>query len=71
LRRPLRRGILNEFFGGIGKSIDPMGLDQSGNGDRAAPGPIIVPMSFRVAIPRRVALQHCPPPLHQPITILR
>jgi hypothetical protein len=58
-------------FGGIGKSIDPMGLDRSGNGDRAAPGLIIVPMSFRPAIPRRGALQHCPPPLHQPITTLR
>jgi hypothetical protein len=27
---------------------------------------LIVLMSFRLAIPQRVALQHCPPPLHQP-----
>jgi len=28
----------------------------------------IVWMSFRLAIPRRVALQQSPPPLHQPCT---
>jgi len=33
---------------------------------RPAP-PLIVWMSFRLAIPRRVALPHCPLPLHQPI----
>src|ERR1700687_131013 len=30
--------------------------------------PLIVWMSFRLAIPWRVALQQCPPPLHQPAT---
>jgi len=30
--------------------------------------PLIVWMSFLLAIPRRVALQHGPPPLHQPGT---
>jgi len=30
--------------------------------------PLIVWMSFRLAIPRRVALQQSPPPLHQPAT---
>src|SRR5579864_8680353 len=34
----------------------------------SAKPPLIVWMSFRLAIPRRVALQHCPPPLHQPAT---
>src|SRR5437870_11867647 len=28
-------------------------------------------MSYQLAIPWRVALQHCPPPLHQPVTILQ
>ena len=28
-------------------------------------------MSLRPAIPGRVALLHCPPPLHQPISILK
>jgi hypothetical protein len=31
---------------------------------------LIIRMSFQLAIPWRVALQHCPPPLHQPIAIL-
>ena len=31
---------------------------------------LIIPMSFQLAIPWRVALQHCPPPLHQPESIL-
>jgi hypothetical protein len=30
--------------------------------------PLIVWMSFRLAVPWRVALQDCPPPLHQPGT---
>ena len=29
--------------------------------------PLIVWMSFRLAIPSRVALPHCPLPLHQPV----
>jgi len=36
---------------------------------KARPSPI-VSMSFRLAIPWRVALQQSPPPLHQPTTIL-
>ena len=32
---------------------------------------LIVSMSFQLAIPWRVALQHCPPPLHQPALILQ
>src|SRR6476646_6376176 len=31
---------------------------------------LIVLMSLRPAIPWRVALQHCPPPLHRPESIL-
>ena len=31
---------------------------------------LIVLMSFQLAIPQRVALQHCPPPLHQPTKVL-
>ena len=41
-----------------------------GNGFNAVPG-LIVSMSFQLVIPRRVALLHCPLPLHQPILILR
>jgi hypothetical protein len=37
---------------------------------RRAP-PLIVWMSFRLAIPRRVVLQQRPPSLHQPSTIVR
>jgi len=33
---------------------------------RPAP-PLIVWMSFRLVIPWRVALPHCPPPLRQPL----
>ncbi len=29
----------------------------------------IVPMSLQTAIPWRFALQHCPPPLHRPVSI--
>src|SRR6266567_4374281 len=35
------------------------------------PPPPIVSMSFRLAIPWRVALQQSPPPLHQSRTILK
>jgi hypothetical protein len=44
--------------------------DWSGNGASAAPG-LIVSMSFRLVIPRRVALQQRPLPLRQPQIILR
>jgi hypothetical protein len=37
---------------------------------KRAPG-LIISMSFRLAIPRRIALQQCPPPLRQPKIILR
>jgi hypothetical protein len=33
--------------------------------------PLIVWMSFRLAIPWRFALQHGPPPLHQPVPSMR
>ena len=61
-RRPLRGSFLYEFSRGIGKSIHPMEA-------RSLPTtpPLIVWMSFRLAIPWRVALPHCPPPLRQPI----
>jgi len=40
-------------------------------GNRAKPAPpTIVSMSLRLAIPRQVALQHCPLPLRQPMTIV-
>jgi hypothetical protein len=35
-----------------------------------APAPLIVLMSLRPAIPWRVALLHCPPPLYRPESIL-
>jgi hypothetical protein len=37
---------------------------------RSAP-PLIVWMSFRLAIPWRVALPQSPPPLRQPLLIMR
>ncbi len=48
-------------FLGIGKSINPM---EQGNGPQHRPLPMRL-MSFQLAIPQRVALQQCPPPLHQ------
>jgi hypothetical protein len=47
-----------------------MCFDRYGNGFTAVPG-LIVPMSFQLVIPRRVALPHGPLPLRQPILILR
>ena len=42
----------------------------TGNEPRVAPR-LIVPMSLRLVIPRRVALQQSSPPLHQPSAILK
>src|ERR1700682_1682532 len=55
----------------MGRSISPM-RDRTGAGSdpRVAPR-LIVPMSLRLAIPRRVALQQSSPPLHQPGLILK
>ncbi|HUO28265.1 MAG TPA: hypothetical protein VMU80_03535 [Bryobacteraceae bacterium] len=62
-------------FQGIGKSINPMSdfLKPKPQGealDRFALR-LIVLMSLQSAIPWRVALLHCPPPLHRLDTILR
>src|ERR1700680_2148643 len=55
----------------MGRSISPM-RERTGAGSdpRVAPR-LIVPMSLRLAIPRRVALQQSSPPLHQPSVILK
>src|ERR1700687_5274573 len=55
----------------MGRSISPM-RERTGAGSdpRVAPR-LIVPMSLRLAIPRRVALQQSSPPLHQPGLILK
>ena len=45
-------------------------LQSAGSDPRLAPRPI-VSMSLQLAIPRRVALQQSPPPLHQPSAILK
>jgi hypothetical protein len=45
-------------------------VETAGSDPRAAPR-LIVPMSLQLVIPRRVALQQSPPPLHQPSAILR
>src|SRR5258708_25244297 len=55
----------------MGRSISPMcETTVTGGSPRAAPR-LIVPMSLRLAIPRRVALQQSSPPLHQPTVILK
>ena len=57
----------------MGKSINPMYLFQ-GWGEAAsgsAPSLIIVLMSLQPAIPWRVALLRCPPPLYRPVSILK
>src|SRR5882672_9192845 len=55
----------------MGRSISPMREAKvAGSGPTAAPR-LIVPMSLRLAIPRRVALQQSSPPLHQPGVILK
>src|SRR2546422_6338877 len=51
---------------GMGKSIQMIRAPTT----RPTPQ-LIIRMSFQLAIPWRVALQHCPPPLHQPVTILQ
>src|SRR6202049_1733298 len=51
----------------MGKSINPMCCFLKTEGEAipgSAPGPI-VSMSLQPAIPWRVALLHCPPPLHR------
>src|ERR1700732_2462690 len=55
----------------MGRSFGPMSAKaKTGSGSTAAPR-LIVPMSLRLAIPRRVALQQSSPPLHQPAAILK
>src|SRR5882762_8044959 len=55
----------------MGRTISPMREAKvAGSGPTAAPR-LIVPMSLRLAIPRRVALQQSSPPLHQPGVILK
>ena len=46
--------------------------ERSNSGERPQDRPrLIVPMSFQLVIPRRVALQQSSPPLHQPRVILK
>src|SRR5262244_3067010 len=55
----------------MGRSISPMReVPIVGSDPRVAPQ-LIVPMSLRLVIPRRVALQQSSPPLHQPSVILK
>ena len=56
----------------MSKSINPMlFLNPEAKPFRGfAPVPSFL-MSLRPAIPWRVALQHCPPPLHRPVSIFR
>jgi hypothetical protein len=61
-------------FQGMGKSINPMGdfLKPKPQGEAEAGcalGPIVL-MSLQPAIPWRVALLHCPPPLRRLVTML-
>jgi hypothetical protein len=44
-------------------------VETAGSDPRVAPR-LIVPMSLQMVIPRRIALQQSPPPLHQPSAIL-
>src|SRR5215510_8328063 len=53
-------------FRGIRKSIRMMRAPTT----RPTPQ-LIIPMSFQLVIPWRVALQHGPHPLHQPLPILK
>src|SRR5580658_10915419 len=56
----------------MGKSINPMCFLFHTQGEvipGSPPGPIVL-MSLQPAIPWRVALLHCPPPLHRLDTIL-
>jgi len=51
----------------MGKSINPMLKEEkAGSGSRAHSRRSSVSMSLQPAIPWRVALQQCPPPLHRP-----
>jgi hypothetical protein len=53
------------------RSISPMQEETiTGSDPRIAPR-LIVPMSLRLVIPRRVALQQSSLPLHQPSVILK
>src|ERR1700681_1862089 len=55
----------------MGRFISPMRERTVPRSDpRIAPG-FIVPMSFRLVIPWRVALQQSSPPLHQPWRMLQ
>src|ERR1700716_1767602 len=55
----------------MGRSISPMREAKVAGSDPTAAPRLIVPMSLRLAIPRRVALQQSSPPLHQPGAILK
>src|SRR5882757_115932 len=55
----------------MGRSISPMREAKLAGSDPPAAPRLIVPMSLRLAIPRRVALQQSSPPLHQPGVILK
>jgi hypothetical protein len=50
----------------MGKSIDPMLKQKAGSGSRAHSRRSSASMSLQPVIPRRVALQQSPPPLHRP-----
>jgi len=50
----------------MGKSINPMLKEKAGSGSRAPSRRSSVSMSLQPAIPWRVALQQCPPPLRRP-----
>src|SRR3984893_4962519 len=55
----------------MGRSISPMEEEPVAGSDPTAAPRLIVPMSLPLVIPRRVALQQSPPPLHQPSVILK
>jgi hypothetical protein len=50
----------------MGKSINPMLKEKAGSSSRAHSRHSSASMSLQPAIPWRVALQQCPPPLHRP-----
>jgi len=55
----------------MGKSINPICGSWKAQGEAvagSAPSPIVL-MSLQPAIPWRVALLHCPPPLHRLVFI--
>jgi hypothetical protein len=55
----------------MGKSINPMfELKIRGEAFSGSAPSLIVLMSLQPAIPWRVALLHCPPPLYRPASIL-